>query len=388
MKTFSGTNAGSVLLPLFEKAQDSVWVVSPWLSKQYAEFLVQLSRRGLEVRLITSKVDTNLQALDVLRTAQNPNLHFLILENDKASSKAVFVHAKIYLFDKKFGVSGSANLTYSGLHTNVESLNQSETENEFQQLETDFMRLWLKYEKSSVSTEELSSNNRFFIKNGLPLAHSLIQTKSPNRGRLVYCPYYFFEYIFRGSVRSPPLFFEDKGFLVMDAMSRQIVEDNLLAQEIDRTQELDYTLDTEDKYDIEMCQPKISNYREANEIALDFIIKKNTITYQQHYGQRAYDRLYVPRRYDISFLKGKLVQVPFWYITAFEPDRYWHEKTIFASSGNVWKDLLLCPTCNTKTKANKLFYCDGCHKIVCSACGKDKGLFLKKFLCPSCYSKS
>jgi HKD family nuclease len=388
MKTFSDKNAGSVLLPLFEKATESVWIVSPWLSKQYAELLAQLSKRGLEVRLITSKVDTNLNALEVLRASENPNLHYLILETDKASDKAVFVHAKIYLVDKRFGVSGSANLTYSGLHTNVESLNMAETENEIRQLETDFMRLWLKYEKSSISKEELGSGTKFFMQKALPLAPRLTQTPSSHRGKLVYSPYYFFEYLFRGSVRSPPLFFEDKGLLVMSAISRQIVGDTILEKEIDSSHEQDYIVDTKGKYDLEILQPKIASFREANELALDFIIKKNTRTYQQYYGHRAYDKLYVPRRYDISFLKAKLVQVPLWYITCFDPDRYWHEKTIFASSGTIWKDLILCPTCNTKTVANKLFYCDGCRKIICSACGKEKGIFLKKFLCPSCYSLS
>jgi hypothetical protein len=33
-------------------------------------------------------------------------------------------------------------------------------------------------------------------------------------------------------------------------------------------------------------------------------IKKNTRNYKQHYGFGSYDRLYVPRRYEISFAKS------------------------------------------------------------------------------------
>ena len=152
MKTYSGSNAGSKIKPLLEHAEESVWITSPWLGKEYARLLTSLSKKGVEVRIITSKVDYNLESLEILKACENPNLNFLVLDKDSHDDRATFIHAKTYLVDKKFGISGSANLTYSGLNTNVENLSIAETEQEVQQMESDFMRLWLKYEKKSMSS--------------------------------------------------------------------------------------------------------------------------------------------------------------------------------------------------------------------------------------------
>lgn len=67
MKTYSGINAGSQIRPLIDNAQESVWIVSPWLGKEYASFLASMSQRGLEVRIITSKVDFNLESIEILK---------------------------------------------------------------------------------------------------------------------------------------------------------------------------------------------------------------------------------------------------------------------------------------------------------------------------------
>ncbi len=46
---------------------------------------------------------------------------------------------------------------------------------------------------------------------------------------LVYHPYYFFEFSFRASLgKSPPILFENSGFVVLDALNRKVINDNLL----------------------------------------------------------------------------------------------------------------------------------------------------------------
>jgi hypothetical protein len=317
MKTYSGSNAGSKIRPLINGAKESIWIVSPWLGKEYAELLGTLSQKGIEVRIITSMVDFNLESLEILRACENQNLSFLVLDKDKSDEKAVFIHSKIYLVDKEFGITGSANLTYSGLNTNVETLSIAETPEEVQQIETDFMRLWLKYEKNDLSKEGLSSGSSYSIRNALPLT-TPIKTENVQNAKLTYHPYYFFEFIFRGSVRSPPLFFEDKGYFAIDGITRQIVLDNLLVEEITSKPVTDYVLKTENKYQLEIVQAK-TNFQESKELAYDYIIKKNTKEYKQYYQNRGgyggvtgYDRLYVPRKYDISFLKNYFVSVPVW----------------------------------------------------------------------------
>ncbi len=57
MKTYSGSNAGSHVEKLVWNARGSVWIISPWIGKNYAERLALLSQRGIEVRIVTSNVD-------------------------------------------------------------------------------------------------------------------------------------------------------------------------------------------------------------------------------------------------------------------------------------------------------------------------------------------
>jgi phosphatidylserine/phosphatidylglycerophosphate/cardiolipin synthase-like enzyme len=151
MRTYLDSNAGSQIEQVLWNAKESVWIISPWIGKNYAERLASLSQKGIEVRIVTSNVDYNGESLEVFKASENPKLMLLVLDKEKAA----FIHSKIYLVDKLHAISGSANLTYSGLNKNVESLNIAKTNEEVQQIEMDFMRTWMKFERKSMSNEEL-----------------------------------------------------------------------------------------------------------------------------------------------------------------------------------------------------------------------------------------
>lgn len=210
MKTYSGSNAGSIIEPVLWNAREAIWIASPWLGKDYAQRLALLSQKGIEVRVLTSNVDYNCESLEVFKTSENPNLIPLVLDKERSA----FVHSKIYLVDKEHAISGSANLTYSGLNSNVESLSLAETKEEVQQIETDFMRIWMNFERKRMSNEDLSIEKPYSMKNALPLSINFGIIDHPNiKGReLVYHPYYFFEFSFRASAgKSPPVLFEKRG---------------------------------------------------------------------------------------------------------------------------------------------------------------------------------
>src|SRR4030042_714052 len=222
MKTYSGSNAGSKIEPVIWNAKDSVWIISPWLGKNYTKRLAALSQKGIEVRIITSNVDYNIESLEILKASENPNLRLLVLDKDKPKEKATFVHSKIYLVDKEHGIAGSANFTYSGLNSNVESLSITENKEEAQQIEMDFMRLWMDLEREGMSTEELSNGTSYSIRNALPLLKNYEDIIQPNivNKQLLYHPYYFFEFSFRVSAgKYPPVIFDRQGFVVVDAVT-------------------------------------------------------------------------------------------------------------------------------------------------------------------------
>jgi hypothetical protein len=410
-KTFSDKFAGAKIRPILDNAKESLWIVSPWLGKDYARDLVSISQRGIEVRIITSKNDFNNESIGILKASENPKLHILVFDE-----KTTFIHSKIYIADEKFGISGSANLTYSGLNTNHESLNLTETEEEILRLKADFMKIWLKYEGEGLSKEELSSNPSCLIRNALPLPSDyseFINQPHIEKKGLVYNPYFFFEFNFRGSVMSTPLVFEDHGLLVIDGLNRQIINnDYSLIEEISNKTPKDYLLKTDNKYNLKIREPSNLNLREAHELALEYVIKKNTKKYKkykdnkgeirfsvvpenkgiafikentQFYGQKAESRVYVPERNNISFIKEYFVQVPIWHLVMNEPDGLKHQKVLLASSGKIWTDLIFCPVCQNKIFMKDSVSCTVCGNILCQKCIQETGLILKKKYCPSCY---
>jgi hypothetical protein len=388
MRTYSGNDAGSQLEPLLAKARESVWISSPWLGSNYAEQLADLSQKGIEVRIITSNDDLNVGCLEILKTSENPNLMYLVLDKKRSEEKASFVHSKIYIIDKAYGIAGSANLTWRGLHSNVENLSIAETKEEVQQLERDFMVLWMTFERKSIPKEELSSRTSYSIRNALSLFKDFADFDQSNVEvkELAYHPYYFFEFSFRASVgRSPPVLFENRGFVVLDARRREIVKDDFLREEINNGARENYVLNTNNKYRLVIHPPVVREFQEAKELVLNHIIEENTQYYTQYYGSRSYDRIFVPYRNIISFIKSGFVQVPIWYVEICEPDGSRHQDIIFGSSGKKWTEFVYCADCQRKIWIEQAMSCEICGRKVCPNCIKKTGFLFKKKLCTSCF---
>ena len=383
MKTYCGSTAGSLLEPILWNAQESIWIISPWIGNYYAERLASLVEKGVEVRIITSNVDYNKESLSILQTYEHLRLFLLVLDKNKVA----FIHSKIYIVDKKHAISGSANLTNSGLNYNVESLNIAKNFDEVQQLENDFMRLWIKFERQNLSKEELSRVKYYPINDALPLSinYGEIDNSKIKEKELVYFPYYFFEYSFRTSVgKSPPVLFENRGFVLIDGKTRIIENDHQIINEIRRNHIENYSVRPENKYRFKQHKPMIRSSQEAEQLAYDFIIKHNTKPYKQRYGDKTYERIFVPYQRIIRFINREYVQVPFWYVEIHDSDGTKRIEIILGSSGEKWDELLICPECQTKLGIDRAKICKVCGKKLCSKCIRTVGLIFKKKYCKSC----
>jgi len=67
MKTYLASNAGSQIESVLWNARKSIWIISPWLGKGNAERLASLSQKGIEVRIITSNHDLNVESIEILK---------------------------------------------------------------------------------------------------------------------------------------------------------------------------------------------------------------------------------------------------------------------------------------------------------------------------------
>jgi hypothetical protein len=176
--------------------------------------------------------------------------------------------------------------------------------------------------------------------------------------------------------------------VVIDGVTRQITADDTLATEINNYPREDYFLKTEKRYRLTIHESKINDFQEARELALNCIIDRNTRHYAQNYGSRSYDRIFVPYRNIIRFIKSGFVQVPIWYIEKQEQDGIKHQDIILGSSGRKWNELIYCPECQKKIWINQAVKCKLCGKQVCPDCIHDVGLVFKKKLCTDCLSNS
>jgi phosphatidylserine/phosphatidylglycerophosphate/cardiolipin synthase-like enzyme len=122
MNTFVGKGAGKYIVKRLFNAKKQALICSPYLSKHYADAIVKMVERGVNVRLITSNEKSgNFHAYSYFmkyttpKTEQKASLEITIIDSS-------FIHAKMYVADDEFAAFGSANLTIAGMWENVENI--------------------------------------------------------------------------------------------------------------------------------------------------------------------------------------------------------------------------------------------------------------------------
>ena len=104
------------IFDLFDSSEQSIQIVSPFLSLSMAEKLCSIvSRQGLTCSFIT-----RLYIQDLLSKANNLDALSLMLDSSIQVYAVKGLHTKLYLFDRSSAVLGSANFTASGFKTNIE----------------------------------------------------------------------------------------------------------------------------------------------------------------------------------------------------------------------------------------------------------------------------
>ncbi|NPA84692.1 MAG: phosphatidylserine/phosphatidylglycerophosphate/cardiolipin synthase family protein [Crenarchaeota archaeon] len=140
MKTYTGRDVGKIIEPALKKAKKRIVVIAPWVSKKYLSILVDKAKKGAHVIVVTTTKNKAVGAFKpcgrpswkkVLISIIIPPLFFYYLWKRLRSEKfpfemyvvdeSNFIHSKIYVFDDVV-ITGSANLTHSGLWKNEETV--------------------------------------------------------------------------------------------------------------------------------------------------------------------------------------------------------------------------------------------------------------------------
>ncbi|MEM0096341.1 MAG: phospholipase D family protein [Candidatus Bathyarchaeia archaeon] len=152
--SYRTTEAGKLVEPILFSAKRAVDVVSPYISPKYAAKLVELANRGVKVRIVTwvpgeeEKKDFafQLEALKVLW--ENLGANLLVRIASKTYVK--LPHDKTYIIDDKL-ITGSFNLTESGLYGNLERVDIRIHPSTIASEKIQFEKLWYESQDLSVN---------------------------------------------------------------------------------------------------------------------------------------------------------------------------------------------------------------------------------------------
>lgn len=154
-----------------------LFIVSPYIDEYYAHFLKKVGK-GKRIKIISSSIEKRAEKILSKRKPLGLLLSFLIvvvgsdylinlfglLSNAEIAVSAGlvlismllfmrikydisikkpkdFVHAKMYISDHS-AIHGSANLTYNGMHTNVEHIEIVENKENIEKLKDEFFKMW------------------------------------------------------------------------------------------------------------------------------------------------------------------------------------------------------------------------------------------------------
>ncbi len=115
---------------------------SPYISDHYVKDLIKnLAERGVEIKILTAPVaeaeenEYHQKALEELKELVKnfKNVEVKILKD---------LHAKIYIIDEKYVVTGSANLTLRGMRHNIEHVEVKMDKNSINELNKVFNKMW------------------------------------------------------------------------------------------------------------------------------------------------------------------------------------------------------------------------------------------------------
>ena len=140
MKTFVGKGVGKHIIYHLFNAKKQALICSPWLDEHYAEAIVRMAQRGVNVKLITSNRKTgDFSAYAYIMKHLRPNGGNSPLELTMVDSS--FIHAKLYVVDEEYAAIGSANLTTAGMYENVESIATCDGV-DVHSIKNDFEKIW------------------------------------------------------------------------------------------------------------------------------------------------------------------------------------------------------------------------------------------------------
>jgi len=145
MRIVRSNRTGDHVMERLFKAHNYAYVCSPYISKNYAQDLAHLAKKGTLVKVLTSDkvIDLGFHIRtffkEIKRSDNLDSLKTLVI-----SRNDLLEHSKLYIIDDEYAVMGSADLTTPGMYENGETVNIFEERDEVIQTREAFEAAWNK----------------------------------------------------------------------------------------------------------------------------------------------------------------------------------------------------------------------------------------------------
>ena len=140
------------------QAKKELLVCSPFISPNFLTDLIEISKKNVNVKVITSEGNKDFyrSTLWLIDNFQNtPNFESKIIDR---------LHAKFYISDNDFAIHGSANLTDAALKSNIEQISILEEKNQINELKESFGHIWKNGIERKIDLKPKSTDPTFTIK--------------------------------------------------------------------------------------------------------------------------------------------------------------------------------------------------------------------------------
>ncbi|MCE4601260.1 MAG: phospholipase D-like domain-containing protein [Desulfurococcales archaeon] len=177
MRSYAGRGVGAHFINDLFLAEKYVYVVSRWISPEYARKLVEKAESGVEVKVLTSddSEKSHQESLKILLDAlKPPKLAFFRkswtpVNMELGVIREKYLHVKMYVWDRGAAV-GSANFTQNGMWHNIEHIIVFDKQEEIEAIKKDFNTLWTLYTEDKETAKEVITLFDIAKKIGKPLS--------------------------------------------------------------------------------------------------------------------------------------------------------------------------------------------------------------------------
>lgn len=144
METHMGVGIGKIIEEKILNAKKEILISSPMISPGLAKKIRILTKNGIKIKIITSEPHHKgeKEAIKILQEKSSEKYDEILELKVIDYQQAALIHAKIYIIDNKFAITGSINFTEKSFFKLPEYIIIQNKDYEITKIKNDFEYIW------------------------------------------------------------------------------------------------------------------------------------------------------------------------------------------------------------------------------------------------------